>query len=202
LAGASAGDVLAGGSAGGFATGVSAGDALAMDYGAWPLDLLADFIEKKYHREATVQMPQALGYLEKITAVHGAAHPELQRIKTLFEESVGELTKHMKREELILFPYIRKMVQTKSVPETLFGPIGNPISAMQQEHEEEGQRLRMIAQLSGDYTVPSDGCSTYRVCYSLLKEFERTLHFHIHLENNLLFPKAMAMAESLGEVAS
>ncbi|HVU94074.1 MAG TPA: DUF542 domain-containing protein [Puia sp.] len=185
--------------------GVAWGGALsgrpAMDYGAWPLDLLADFIEKKYHREATGQIPPILGYLEKIAVVHGEAHAELHRIKAIFEESAGELTKHMKREELILFPAIRKMVQTDSVPETFFGPIANPIGAMEQEHETEGERLRTMAQLSDHYTVPADGCTTYRVCYGLMKEFEQALHFHIHLENNLLFPKALAMAEKLGATA-
>ena len=191
-------ELLAGAFAGGS---VSAGGPV-VDYSAWPLDLLADYIEKKYHREAAARIPQILGYLEKIAAVHGEAHPELERLKAVFEESAGELTKHMKREELILFPAIRKMVQTGSVPETFFGPIANPIGAMEREHEEEGQRMRTMEQLSNHYTAPSDGCTTYRVCYGLMKEFEQALHFHIHLENNLLFPKALAMAGELGEPVS
>lgn len=183
--------------AGAFAGGAVSPGGTTVDFGSWPLDLLADYIEKKYHREANGQIPQLLGYLEKLAAVHGEAHPELHRIKAVFEESAGELTKHMKREELILFPYIRKMVQAGTVSETLFGPIANPIGAMEREHEEEGERLRTIAQLSNHYSVPADGCTTYRVCYGLLKEYERALHFHIHLENNLLFPKALALAETL-----
>jgi len=190
---------FAGGGSGPFGGGSAAPGGAAADYGSWPLDLLADFIEKKYHREAAGRIPQILGYLEKIAAVHGEAHPELERIRAVFVESSGELTKHMKREELILFPAIRKMVQTGSVPETFFGPIANPIGAMEREHEEEGLRMRTMAQLSDHYTVPSDGCTTYRVCYGLLKDFEQALHFHIHLENNLLFPKALAMAKELGE---
>lgn len=167
----------------------------AVDYRAWPIDLLADFIEKKYHRETTQQIDSINIQLDKICRVHGAAHPELFEIKDLFEESAGELTMHMKREELVLFPFIRKMVQNGKPPVAAFGTVDNPIRALTHEHEAEGERVRRIAKLTNDYTPPADGCQTYRLAFHLLKEFETTLHFHIHLENNLLFPQALTMAE-------
>ena len=166
------------------------------DYRTWPLDLLADLIEKKYHRETTKQIGVIQGYLDKICTVHGGRHAELFAIKDLFDESAGELTKHMHKEELVLFPFVRKTVQTGKTPVAVFGTVDNPIRALMHEHAEEGDRFRKIAELSDHYTAPPDGCQTYRLTFQLLKEFETMLHFHIHLENNLLFPGALAMSEN------
>jgi regulator of cell morphogenesis and NO signaling len=168
----------------------------ALDYRGWPIDLLADYIEKKYHRETTRKSDSIRGHLDKICRVHGENHPELFEIKDLFEESAGELAMHMQREELVLFPFIRKMVLNGKAPVAAFGSVENPIRALSHEHEEEGERFRKIAALSNDYTVPADGCQTYRLTFQQLKEFELMLHFHIHLENNLLFPQALQMAEN------
>lgn len=167
------------------------------DYNSWPLDLLADYIEKKHHRyveEKTVQLKQ---YLEKISMVHGKQHPELFKIKELFLESAGDLAAHMKKEELILFPYIRKLVVAQkdknSFNRPQFGTIQNPIEMMKHDHDHEGERFRQIAELSNNYQAPADGCNTYKVTFSLLKEFENDLHLHIHLENNILFPKSIEL---------
>ena len=173
---------------------VSVGSTL--DYRSWPLDLLADLIEKKYHRETTKQIGVIQGYIEKICRVHGEHHPELFAIRDLFDESAGELTRHMQKEELMLFPYIRKMVQTGTTPAAPFGTVDNPIRVLTHEHADEGERFRKIAELSDHYTAPADGCQTYRLTFILLKDFETMLHFHIHLENNLLFPGALAMAQN------
>jgi len=170
----------------------------AVDYRTWPLDLLADFIEKKYHRETTRQIAAIQQYLDKICSVHGDAHPELFQIKDLFDEGAGELTVHMKREELVLFPFVRKMVQTGKRPVAAFGAVDNPIQALTHEHEQEGERFRKIAELTGGYIVPPDGCQSYRLTFAMLEEFEAMLHLHIHLENNLLFPQALAMAQQYG----
>jgi regulator of cell morphogenesis and NO signaling len=168
----------------------------AIDYRGWPLDLLADFIEKKYHRETTRQIDVIQAHLDKICRVHGETHPELWTVKGLFEESAAELTMHMKKEELMLFPFIRKMVQNGKPPLAPFGTVDNPIRALTHEHQAEGERFRQIAELTDDYIAPADGCQTYRLTYHELKEFESMLHFHIHLENNLLFPRALEMAET------
>lgn len=171
------------------------------DYTTWPLDLLADYIEKKHHRYVEQKLVEIKPYLQKIVSVHGDRHPELGQIEELFSQSAGELAKHMKKEELILFPFIRKMVQAKEKGETLkapqFGSVENPIANMMHEHQDEGERFEKIAALSNNYQLPADGCNTYRVTLALLKEFEDDLHLHIHLENNILFPKAALMEKEM-----
>jgi regulator of cell morphogenesis and NO signaling len=170
------------------------------DYKSWPLDLLADFIEKKHHRYVTTQIPVIQTFLEKIILVHGERHPELAEIKIHFDACAGELTAHMKKEELMLFPFIRKMVQAKqegvndiAAP---FGTIQNPIRMMMDEHDTEGERFRRIKDLSNQYTAASDGCSTYRAAFAMMQAFENDLHLHIHLENNILFPKSIELEQS------
>ncbi len=171
------------------------------DFDSWPLDLLADYIEKKHHRFVEIKSLEIKPYLNKICKVHGNVHSELLTIKSEFDASVGELTMHMKREELLLFPYIRKLSLAKTnngeLPKAVFGSIKNPIDQMEAEHSVEGERFSKINTLSNNYSVPDDGCNTYKVTYALLKEFEDDLHHHIHLENNILFPKAFELEKSL-----
>ncbi len=171
------------------------------DYQSWPLDLLADYIEKKHHRYVQDKTLEIQPYLDKICRVHGEHHPELFEIKNEFNASAGELAAHMKKEELILFPFIRKMVKVKqensNVEAANFGTVKNPIQMMMDEHTVEGNRFRRIEELSNNYTPPQDACNTYRVSFALLKEFEQDLHLHIHLENNILFPKAVEIEKDL-----
>lgn len=175
------------------------GKSASTDYNSWPLDLLADYIEKKHHRYVETKITEIKPYLEKVVRVHGEKHNELYEVEQLFKDSAGELTAHMKKEELMLFPYIRKMVQAQGNGSTIkspFGTVKNPIKAMMVEHDNEGERFREIASLTDNYTPPSDACNTYRVTFALLKEFEDDLHLHIHLENNILFPKSIILEES------
>ncbi|MEX2594298.1 MAG: iron-sulfur cluster repair di-iron protein [Anditalea sp.] len=171
-----------------------------MDFKFWPLDLLADYIEKKHHRYVEDRIPLLLQYLNKLCKVHGEVHPELFEITKLFSETAGELTAHMKKEELILFPDIRKMLKKAKDDSFLAGTahfrsVKSPINMMMQEHENEGDRFGKIAALTEKYNPPADACNTYRVTYALLDEFESDLHKHIHLENNILFPKAIEHEE-------
>ncbi len=161
------------------------------DFDSWPMDLLVDYIEKKHHRYVEARLPEILQYLDKLCKVHGERHPELFEIKEEFSKAAGELAAHMKKEELVLFPYIRKMVAEAHPAPPMFGTVQNPIAMMVHEHAVEGERFERIAQLTNHYTPPADGCTTYRVAFSMLKEFEEDLHMHIHLENNILFPKAI-----------
>lgn len=171
------------------------------DYKLWPLDLLADYIEKKHHRYVVQKTQEITPFLHKVARVHGERHPELLEIEQLFYGSAEELAAHMKKEEQILFPFIRKMVkmQNDNEPFTppMFGTVQNPIEMMLHEHEIEGERFRKIAELTQSYTPPADACNTYRVTFALLKEFEEDLHLHIHLENNILFPKAIKLEKSI-----
>jgi regulator of cell morphogenesis and NO signaling len=168
-----------------------------IDFRAWPLDLLADYIQKKHHRYIEEKTPIIQQYLAKVCMAHGESHPELFKIKEEFDASAGALAIHMKKEELTLFPFIGKMVRAKSagqpLPQSSFSKIETSIQTMVQEHDIEGDRFKKISALSGNYTVPEDGCNTYMITYATLKEFEDDLHLHIHLENNILFPKAIEL---------
>ena len=173
----------------------------SIDYQSWPLDLLAEYIEKKHHRYVEEKTQEIKPYIEKIARVHGGRHPELLAINEHFNATAGELAMHMKKEELIVFPFIKKMVKAKEegtkVATPNFESIQFPIQAMMDEHTNEGDRFRLIEALSNNYTTPEDGCNTYKVTYALLKEFEQDLHLHIHLENNILFPKAIELEKEL-----
>ena len=172
-----------------------------IDYQSWPIDLLVDYIEKKHHRYVEEKTPVLRQFLDKLCKVHGVNHPELFKINDLFTASAGELASHMKKEELILFPFIKKMVKAKLSNGVLqapaFGSVESPIAMMMHEHDNEGVRFREIAKLTADYTPPADACNTYKVTYAMLEEFEKDLHLHIHLENNILFPKAKALEAQL-----
>lgn len=173
-----------------------------LPYDQWPIDLLASYIPKIHHKYVEENIPVLLAYLDKIAKVHGKDHPELFEIKSLFEGCAGELTKHMKKEEFMVFPYVKKLVELKESgthtwEKPSFGSIENPINQMEEEHTGEGERFRKIVELSNNYTPPASACNTYIVAFQKLREFENDLHLHIHLENNVLFPKAIALEKTL-----
>lgn len=176
----------------------------SIDFNSWPLDLLADYIEKTHHRYVEEKTNILLPFLDKLCKVHGGNHQELFKINELFIGCAGELSQHMKKEELILFPFVKRMVKTKESDGVLsqpsFGTVSNPIAMMMNEHDNEGDRFRAIAELTNNYTPPADACTTYRVTFAMLKEFEEDLHKHIHLENNILFPKAVLLEKEFVEV--
>ncbi len=167
------------------------------DYKSWDLDRLADHIQTKHHGYVEEAIGQLKPYVDKICRVHGDRHPELLEIQREFYASAGELTTHMKKEEFMLFPYIKNMVRNNKATSPQFGTVENPIAAMMMEHDIEGERFRKIAKLTDNYTPPQDACNTYMVTFALLKEFEEDLHLHIHLENNILFPKSLEMERQL-----
>lgn len=171
------------------------------DYQSWDIDFLSDYIYNKHHKYIEKKVPEIKQYLDKVCQVHGAYHPELFEINTLFTESANDLTAHMKKEELILFPYFKKLAEASrngtSVSSPQFDSVKSPIAMMHQEHDNEGHRFRKISQLSNNYSPPLDACSTYKVSFSLLQEFEEDLHKHIHLENNILFKKGVELEQTL-----
>ena len=179
---------------------LASNDTSGKDFKTWPLDLLADYIEKKHHHYVTEKIPIILQFLDKLCKVHGSNHPELFKINELFIGCAEDLASHMKKEELLLFPYIKKLagasLDNEMIQKATFGSIENPISMMMMEHEAEGDRFREIVSLSNAYTPPSDACNTYKVAFSMLEEFEQDLHKHIHLENNILLPKAIVLEQS------
>lgn len=172
-------------------------DGGSIDFNSWPLDLLADYVEKTHHRYVEEKTPVLQQFLDKLCKVHGGGHPELFEIRDLFFASAQDLAAHMKKEELILFPFVKNMVKAKientAIPQPHFGTVENPVNMMKHEHTVEGERLRKIADLTNEYTPPADACNTYRVAFAMLQDFENDLHKHIHLENNILFPKAISL---------
>jgi regulator of cell morphogenesis and NO signaling len=168
----------------------------------WSATELAEYIERQHHGYVR-ETAQALGaYLKKIVSVHGRRHPELQEIFALFTEAAVELLGHMVKEETVLFPAIKRMegiAPQCGILDTpfFFGKVEDPISMMRLDHEAERGRFARIAALSNNSTPPEDACNTYRVAFAKLKEFEADLHRHIHLENNILFHKAVALQAQL-----
>lgn len=162
---------------------------------------LVDHIVGVHHKYVEATIPSLKFYLDKIAKVHGDNHPELLEIRDEFFNTADALTTHMKKEEFVLFPYIKAMESAKTnhfpLSPAHFGDIENPISMMEEEHETEGDRFRKISELSNNYTPPSDGCQTYKVAFAMLQEFEKDLHTHIHLENNILFPEAKVVFSTL-----
>ncbi|HOK99359.1 MAG TPA: iron-sulfur cluster repair di-iron protein [Bacteroidales bacterium] len=162
---------------------------------------LVDYIIERHHSYVRNNIPMLQEFLTRISQVHGERHPELHEVKSLFDETAGNLVMHMQKEEIILFPYIKKMEDAaKRGVEKIrspFGEVSNPIRAMEAEHQAEGERFERIASLTQHYTIPADACNTYRVSLQKLEEFEKDLHTHIHLENNILFPKAIELEKNL-----
>ncbi|MBB4808271.1 regulator of cell morphogenesis and NO signaling [Chryseobacterium defluvii] len=173
----------------------------SIDFNSWPPDLLTDYVEKTHHRYVEEKTPVLEAFLDKLCKVHGNVHPELFEIRDLFNESARDLAAHMKKEELILFPFIKNMVKAKisgnTIPKTVFGTVENPVNMMKHEHTTEGERFRKIAEITNEYLPPAGACNTYKAAFAMLRDFENNLHQHIHLENNILFPKAIKMEKEL-----
>jgi regulator of cell morphogenesis and NO signaling len=173
----------------------------ATDYQSLDPETLIEHIEQVHHSYVENSIPLLKGYLSKLCQVHGGRHPELHAIQREFFEAADALTLHMKKEELILFPYVKAMFHALRdgypLSQAHFGHVENPIHMMEHEHATEGERFERIRQLTDNYMPPADACQTYRVTFAMLQEFQNDLHTHIHLENNLLFPKAMDMYSEL-----
>lgn len=169
----------------------------ADDPATWSLARLIEHIERVHHRYVAERMPVLAQYVDKLARVHGERHPELLDLSTEFHACIAALTAHMKKEELILFPYVAQLEKAHAhgvpPPRPHFGTVANPIRMMEHEHTGEGERFERIKRITNGYTVPSDGCATWSVTMELLREFENDLHRHIHLENNILFLRAQAL---------
>ena len=173
---------------------------------SWPVDELAQYIVRRHHSYVRQQLPVINGHLAKLAAVHGERHPELQQIAAHFAELSRELQSHMMKEERVLFPYVQQLVASAEfaleLPMGTFGSVSNPIRMMEAEHRYAGDELGVIRGLSSNYSVPSDGCQTYRVCYEELAAFDADLRQHIHLENNILFPHAVILEATVNGLPS
>jgi len=158
---------------------------------------LIGYILDKHHIFTKEQMARLEPLAEKVVGAHGENHPELRKIRELLRELCTDLRQHMFKEEQILFPFIIEMdkarMQNRRPPFAPFGTVNNPIRMMLSEHDTAGDLLREMRKLSTDYKAPDDACVSYQTFYEALEAFEQDLHQHIHLENNLLFPKAVEL---------
>ena len=173
----------------------------AIDFKQWPVDMLATYIQTRHHQYLERVTPTIKQLLDKICTVHATQHPELLEIRDIFNVTSGALAAHMKKEELILFPFITKLAAAKQrgekVQSKLFDSAESPINQMKDEHLEEGAQLQRMAALSNDFTPPADACMSFATTYRMLKEYEKDIHQHIHLENNILFPATLKIEEEI-----
>lgn len=171
------------------------------DPNAWELDALTAHIVRTHHTFVREALPPLRQHADKVARVHSERHPEMVRVAELVAAVEAEMTMHMHKEEAILFPYIDELAQARRAHAHLgaspFGSIQNPISMMIDEHESAGGAMAEASRLTSGYAPPEDACMTYRVLLQELDAFEKDLHHHVHLENNILFPKATIMEGQL-----
>ena len=173
------------------------------DFHSWSLNRLANYIETRYHNPLRERVPAIQKFLKRIVKVHGAFEPNLKKAKYLFDQSTSELLDHLQREELIIFPFIRKIVAGGKSKDLLLGPsfqnVKETIFSLMKEHDQEGEYLEEIRSLTNNYSPPDYACNTYKVAFALLQEFEISMHQHIHLERDILFPGAIQL-ENQGSI--
>lgn len=162
---------------------------------------LTSYIRTRHHGYVRGAIPTIQALLAKVNAKHGAGHAELQEIAQCFAEVAHEMHMHMQKEEQILFPYIETLERAAKTHEPVEAPffqtVRNPIQAMMNEHDAAGDLLKRIRKASNQYQIPPDACQSYKAAYGELREFESDLHQHVHLENNILFPRAVELEAAL-----
>ena len=164
------------------------------DWNAAPLAKLVDHIVSMHHTYVKSEVPRIEALISKVAGVHGKNHPELEQVRVAFRELATELAAHLMKEEQILFPYVKEMAGGRRGP-SCFGTVQNPIRVMMMEHDHAGEKLHEMRRLTSDYSLPGDACASYASLFQALAQFEQDLHEHIHLENNILFPRAVALEQ-------
>ena len=169
----------------------------------WNLDSLIDYIITIHHRYAKENAVIIYDLAQNVASRHSENHPELIKLATAIFLFFHDLLNHIKKEEQILFPHIKQLVKNKSYSGkgtyTTFGLIKESINLMQKEHQATGKDLKLFHELTNDYMLPEDACNSYKYLFEKMKEFENDLFLHVHLENDILFPKATALDEELTE---
>ncbi|MFT7611249.1 MAG: regulator of cell morphogenesis and NO signaling [Parvicellaceae bacterium] len=172
----------------------------SLDFDSWKLSFLIDHIINVHHSYVKESLPLISQYSKKVVEAHSSQYPYLIEIDKLFHAVSDELMTHLSKEEEVLFPYIKGLESSlDSVAFNLTSSLDsvvNPIGVMEDEHENAGDVFKKIAKLTNNYKPPAGACNTFKALYSKLEEFEQDLHHHIHLENNILHPKAIALEEN------
>jgi len=167
------------------------------DWQTEPLSELIEHIKRTHHRYVSEETARLGPLFEKVCSVHEKNHPELAGLRATFEGLAQELTPHILKEEMVLFPYIVRLeeavIENEPVVPPPFGTVRNPVAMMMHEHDDAGSALRAMRHESNGYAAPPDACVSYQTLFKALADFEADLHQHIHLENNILFPRAIEM---------
>ena len=173
----------------------------AVDFQKLPLTELIAHILDTHHVFTKQEMTRLELLSKKVISAHGENHPELHEVGALFDSLCADLKPHMFKEEQILFPYILALasarLENRAAPFAPFGTVKNPVRMMMMEHDTVGEILRDLRVKTSNYATPADGCISYRTLYEALEAFEKDLHQHIHLENNILFPRAVELEARL-----
>jgi regulator of cell morphogenesis and NO signaling len=175
-----------------------AADDTARDWSTASLSELADYIEESHHIFMKAQLPRLRDILMAVEQAHGKRHGEmLKELRGIYDGLQWEIGQHLMKEELVLFPFIRRVEtfvhEGGEEPIVHCGTIQNPIRQMEHEHENAGEALAKMRRLTSDYLLPEDACSTFLALYEGLEAMEADLHEHIHLENNILFPRSVEL---------
>ena len=174
-----------------------------LPFNEWNLGFLSDFIINTHHTYLRKALPAIRDCAEKVMKAHVNAHPWLKDLFLYVCQLQAELSAHLLKEEMVLFPYIKSVSEVPArepVYESQFGTVKNPIHMMEMEHDAAGEMLGNIRKVTSDYTLPEDACTSFRMLYRMLIELEEDLHQHIHLENNLLFPKAIELENTMNSL--
>ena len=168
---------------------------------AEPLSSLISYILDKHHVFTRNELARIDPLMAKVLKVYGEQRAELSQIRALFEELNRDLLAHMQKEETVLFPYISLMESARqngqAIPKPPFHRVENPLRVMMSEHDRAGELLRSIRKLTGNFTAPEGACISYQTLYRALEDLEADLHEHIHLENNILFPRALDLERAI-----
>lgn len=171
----------------------SAGTEPVVDAAAMSLTALADHIEATHHAYLKTELPRLDALTTKVAAAHGDKDVRLAQVRNVFTSLAAEMGSHMLKEERILFPMIRQLDATESAPAFHCGSLANPIGQMELEHDQAGAALAQFRELTDGFTPPDWACNTYRAMLDALACLEQNLHQHVHKENNILFPRAIAL---------
>lgn len=166
----------------------------SQQYASWELPFLIDYIINTHHVYLKENTAQIAAYAGKIAEVHGSHHPETIEVAAIFEKIAADMTGHLQEEEEVLFPAVKRIVAASKTGGEADSrdrdTLRESLQKLDQEHEEIGEATHVIRRLTRNYDIPADVCNTFVVTYRKLREFEEDLHKHVHLENNILFPKA------------
>ena len=163
------------------------------DWTTAPLTDLADHIETQHHGLMRRELPRMIALVRKVAGVHGQRHPEYQGLSRVFDEFASELASHMAKEETVLFPWIRTLESGTAAGGQTRGALDQPVRMMMQEHDDAGRALEQMRALTNGFTPALDACGSCRVMLSGLRDIETDMHTHVHKENNILFPRALAL---------